>query len=283
MWQTQKTIEHIELRTWADIFVIAPLSANTLAKIANGICDNFLTCIVRAWDLNKPIVVAPAMNTHMWTNPFTMEHLAKIQSVYNLSIISPIVKTLACGDTGIGAMANIEDIVDLVDNVTTWHKPLPVIKHVPLGDHPGAFGTKRKHDIHTGIDLYTDHMAPVFAMESGTVVHVGPFTGASIGTPWWKETKAVMIEGASGVINYGEVRPNVKIGDKVKKGQLIANVLQVLQDDGLRPAIPHHSTSMLHIELHNHGTTKFIDPWNHNELQPSGLLDPTPKLLKIKQ
>lgn len=48
---------HIELRRWADIFVIAPLSANTLAKMANGMCDNLLTCIVRAWDFKNKLLV----------------------------------------------------------------------------------------------------------------------------------------------------------------------------------------------------------------------------------
>ena len=49
---------HIELRRWADVFVVAPLSANTLAKMANGMCDNLLTCVVRAWDFSKPLLVA---------------------------------------------------------------------------------------------------------------------------------------------------------------------------------------------------------------------------------
>ena len=60
---------HIELRRWADILVIAPCSANTLAKLANGLCDDLLSCIVRAWDFkdpNKRLIIAPAMNTMMW-------------------------------------------------------------------------------------------------------------------------------------------------------------------------------------------------------------------------
>ena len=48
---------HIELRRWADALIIAPLSANTLAKVANGLCDNLLTCVVRAWDWHKPLLV----------------------------------------------------------------------------------------------------------------------------------------------------------------------------------------------------------------------------------
>ncbi|KAL8537684.1 hypothetical protein ACS0TY_012718 [Phlomoides rotata] len=95
---------HIELRKWADIMVIAPLSANTLAKIAGGLCDNLLTCIVRAWDYSKPLFIAPAMNTLMWDNPFTERHLVVLDDL-GMSLIPPVKKRLACGDYGNGAMA----------------------------------------------------------------------------------------------------------------------------------------------------------------------------------
>ncbi|CAK7336616.1 unnamed protein product [Dovyalis caffra] len=98
------TVLHIELRRWADIMVIAPLSANTLGKIAGGLCDNLLTCIVRAWDYSKPLFVAPAMNTFMWSNPFTERHLMSIDEL-GISLIPPVSKRLACGDYGNGAMA----------------------------------------------------------------------------------------------------------------------------------------------------------------------------------
>ncbi|XP_051139828.1 probable phosphopantothenoylcysteine decarboxylase [Andrographis paniculata] len=98
------TVLHIELRKWADIMIIAPLSANTLGKIAGGLCDNLLTCIVRAWDYSKPIFVAPAMNTFMWNNPFTERHLMVIDDL-GISLIPPVMKRLACGDYGNGAMA----------------------------------------------------------------------------------------------------------------------------------------------------------------------------------
>ncbi|GAB4839361.1 Phosphopantothenoylcysteine decarboxylase [Ancistrocladus abbreviatus] len=95
---------HIELRKWADIMVVAPLSANTLGKIAGGLCDNLLTCVVRAWDYNKPLFVAPAMNTFMWNNPFTERHLVSIDEL-GITLIPPVTKRLACGDYGNGAMA----------------------------------------------------------------------------------------------------------------------------------------------------------------------------------
>ncbi|GFZ07873.1 HAL3-like protein A [Actinidia rufa] len=98
------SVLHTELSRWADIMVIPPLSANTLGKIAGGLCDNLLTCIVRAWDYNKPLFVAPAMNTFMWNNPFTERHLMLIDEL-GISLIPPATKRLACGDYGNGAMA----------------------------------------------------------------------------------------------------------------------------------------------------------------------------------
>ncbi|KAI9091089.1 hypothetical protein K1719_028359 [Acacia pycnantha] len=107
------SVLHIELRKWADIMVIAPLSANTLAKIAGGLCDNLLTCIVRAWDYNKPLFVAPAMNTFMWNNPFTERHLITIDEL-GINLIPPVTKRLACGDYGNGAMAESSTIFSTV-------------------------------------------------------------------------------------------------------------------------------------------------------------------------
>ena len=102
-------VVHIELRRWADVFVIAPLSANTLAKVATGLCDNLLTCVVRAWDFRKPLLLAPAMNTFMWESPFTEQHLAACRELGAI-IVPPVSKRLACGDVGVGGMAAPEAI-----------------------------------------------------------------------------------------------------------------------------------------------------------------------------
>eukprot|EP00158_Paraphelidium_tribonemae_P004354 Partr_v1_DN26707_c1_g1_i6_m8285 putative Phosphopantothenoylcysteine decarboxylase len=66
---------HIELRKWCDLIVVAPLDANTLSKVANGLCDNLLTCVLRAWDMNmdKRVILCPAMNSYMWMHPVTSE------------------------------------------------------------------------------------------------------------------------------------------------------------------------------------------------------------------
>ncbi|XP_050548572.1 phosphopantothenoylcysteine decarboxylase [Daktulosphaira vitifoliae] len=101
---------HIDLSKSADLLVLAPLSANTLAKISNGICDNLLTCIVRAWSVSKPVLFCPAMNTNMWNHPITERQINTLIS-WGYCLIPPIVKTLMCGDHGIGAMAEVESIV----------------------------------------------------------------------------------------------------------------------------------------------------------------------------
>ncbi|KXZ53881.1 hypothetical protein GPECTOR_6g799 [Gonium pectorale] len=110
---------HIELRRWADVLLVAPLSANSLAKMAGGMADNLLTCVVRAWDFRKPLLLAPAMNTAMWASPFTARHLETLQQVGaaaggapggGVRVIPPVSKRLACGDEGTGAMASPEDI-----------------------------------------------------------------------------------------------------------------------------------------------------------------------------
>jgi len=108
-------VKHIELRDWAEVMVIAPLTANTLGKMANGLSDNMLTCVARAWDRKKPLVVAPAMNTKMWEHPATQEHLAKLGQWYDLTVVGPVAKKLACGDIGVGAMAGFDDIVKAVN------------------------------------------------------------------------------------------------------------------------------------------------------------------------
>jgi phosphopantothenoylcysteine decarboxylase len=92
---------HIELMRWADVFVIAPLDANTLSKIAYGLCDNLLTSVMRAFDQSKPVLLCPAMNKHMWCHPTTKRSLDLIlSSSPRVEVMEPVEKTLICGDTG---------------------------------------------------------------------------------------------------------------------------------------------------------------------------------------
>lgn len=117
-------VQHIELRDWCDILVIAPLSANTLAKMYNGFCDNLLTSVYRAWDFKKPIIIAPAMNTQMWNNSITSKQLEEIKYRHNYlcKVVEPVSKKLACGVNDMGAMASIDDIINAVNSFDGFKK-----------------------------------------------------------------------------------------------------------------------------------------------------------------
>lgn len=106
------TINHIEMAGQADCVVIAPATANTIAKVALGIGDNLLTTTMLAVPSTTPILVAPAMNTRMWVNPTFQNNLETLRSVKagagsRYSIIEPREGRLACGTTGIGALADV--------------------------------------------------------------------------------------------------------------------------------------------------------------------------------
>lgn len=120
-WKDGETgLEHIYWARWADVFVIAPASANTIAKLRFGITDNFLTSVALAFD--KKIVIAPAMNTKMYENPATKENL-EILKQRGFIITNPDCGKLACGEEGNGKLANIEDI--LLDTAyAIYEKPL---------------------------------------------------------------------------------------------------------------------------------------------------------------
>ena len=112
-------VVHVNLAKRNSVLLVAPLDANTLARLALGLCPNLLTCTVRAWNgslsspSTRPLIVAPAMNTRMWDQQITRIHLDTLKK-RGAVIVSPQVKTLACGDHGKGAMADAEKIVLVV-------------------------------------------------------------------------------------------------------------------------------------------------------------------------
>ena len=113
MFQAQReySIEHIGLAKWADLVLVVPASANTIAKLANGICDNLLTTLILALAKKTPVIIACAMNTNMWDNPITQRNLTLLKKTVNYKIINPAKGDLACGDKGQGALAALEDIL----------------------------------------------------------------------------------------------------------------------------------------------------------------------------
>ncbi|PLX66471.1 MAG: bifunctional phosphopantothenoylcysteine decarboxylase/phosphopantothenate--cysteine ligase CoaBC [Denitrovibrio sp.] len=115
------TIEHIDLAGWADEFVIAPATANTIAKIAHGIADNLLTSTILPY--KKRLLIAPAMNVDMYANPITQENLKKVEAMGHM-IIDPGTGEMACDAEGKGRMAEPEDIFQIL----TAEMPLKGVK-----------------------------------------------------------------------------------------------------------------------------------------------------------
>lgn len=130
-WIRGGGILHIELRRWLDLMVIAPLSANTMAKMTIGLADSLLLSIFRAWDTTgeidgskgKRVIVACAMNSAMWKHPVTKRQLKVLEEDWGvdstadgwIEVMRPIEKTLACGDAGVGAMREWSEIVSLIE------------------------------------------------------------------------------------------------------------------------------------------------------------------------
>jgi murein DD-endopeptidase MepM/ murein hydrolase activator NlpD len=155
------------------------------------------------------------------------------------------------------------------------------LAHVPplFPDEAGRFGTVRRHDIHTGVDLYCDPGAAVLAMEEGLVINIEPFTGPEAESPWWNSTQAILVKGASGVLVYGEVESKVRAGQRVEQGQMIGEVRTVLTRDKGRPM------TMLHFELMTCSGTDGREPvesnwWKLGEPKPGNLEDPTGLLIR---
>ena len=107
-------IEHISLAEKADLILIAPATANIIAKLACGICDDLLTCTVCA--SKAKILIAPAMNENMYQNKITQSNIAKLKSC-GYKFIAPEKGLLACGAVGIGCLADTEEIVKQVKNI----------------------------------------------------------------------------------------------------------------------------------------------------------------------
>ena len=104
-------VDHIELGKWADVFLIAPATANVIGKLANGIADDMLTTTALA--MRCPIVVSPAMNTTMFENKVVKHNIMKLRT-YGMDIIMPASGHLACGDSGAGKMPEPEMLIEYI-------------------------------------------------------------------------------------------------------------------------------------------------------------------------
>ena len=112
----QPEISHIALADKADVLIIAPATANIIAKIASGLADDLLSTVALA--TTAPLIIAPAMNTKMWENPITQANIKKLKE-RDVTIVDPSTGELACGYGGKGRLAEIEDIVDRTLDILT--------------------------------------------------------------------------------------------------------------------------------------------------------------------
>lgn len=117
----QYSVEHVSLAKKADIFMVAPASANVIGKMANGIADDMLTTTILACKCKK--LVSPAMNTNMFENPIVQDNLKKLQQ-FGFEIIQPATGYLACGDTGAGKMPEPEVLLDYILKELAYEKDL---------------------------------------------------------------------------------------------------------------------------------------------------------------
>ena len=111
---TPSEVKHISLAKKADVVLIAPATANIIGKIANGIADDFLSTVVMAVANHTPVYIAPAMNTNMYENPIVQDNIKKLKS-FGYRFIEPKESLLACGDLGRGALADVDEIVEIIE------------------------------------------------------------------------------------------------------------------------------------------------------------------------
>ncbi|WP_448212499.1 bifunctional phosphopantothenoylcysteine decarboxylase/phosphopantothenate--cysteine ligase CoaBC [Colwellia sp. MEBiC06753] len=109
--QAELAMGHIELAKWADLLLIAPATANTIAKLAHGLADDLLSTIALA--TSAPIAIAPAMNQQMWHNPITQANIGKLAH-FSIKQLGPGAGEQACGDVGLGRMLDVGELVEQV-------------------------------------------------------------------------------------------------------------------------------------------------------------------------
>lgn len=109
------SIEHIAWAKWAELAVVAPMTASTLARLACGLADDALATVWMALPDGVPCLLCPAMNTAMWQHPVTRRNLRWLEELGRYTLVAPSEKRLACGDVGPGGLAEVADILAAID------------------------------------------------------------------------------------------------------------------------------------------------------------------------
>jgi phosphopantothenoylcysteine decarboxylase/phosphopantothenate--cysteine ligase len=113
-------IDHIQLARWADVILVAPATAQTIARFSHGFADDLLSTLVLAAGPGVTTILAPAMNTQMWENPLVQANLQRLLGTERFQVVEPVEKTLACGETGLGGLA---DEAQILAAVARWGRP----------------------------------------------------------------------------------------------------------------------------------------------------------------
>jgi len=111
--------EHISLPDWCDAMIVAPATANVLAKTASGIADDALTTTICSCVARKPMVIAPAMNDKMWENPAVQNAISTIRGWENVTVLEPAEGLLACGTSGKGRMPEVDELQEAIEYALT--------------------------------------------------------------------------------------------------------------------------------------------------------------------
>ena len=317
--KTGHPVQHIDLVRWADICVVCPADYNIVGKMANGIADDFVSSILAAWmGCGKKLYVCEAMNSMMYQGPVYQKNRSYLDSLDFVRFIEPTVKNLACGGIGIGGLADITTIKNIIEG-HVWHQPIhqedllgaPTYNgpaelakamfgkfvydansnefvrgkcresfrdYLPKFYEPGAFGAIRRFDIHEGVDIYTYANAPVYAVEDGIVTATYVFTGKKAECEWWNETWCVKVEGKSGVITYGELSKPT-----IEVGEDVLGGVTIVGrvTPVLRPEKYRpdiRNHSVAMLHLELRKETYHLDGWKLEGERDKRLLDPTPYL-----
>lgn len=236
----QYDVEHVELAKAAEVFLVAPASANVIAKAAHGIADDMLTTTLLA--STCPKLFAPAMNTRMYQNPITQDNL-QILKKYGMKVITPASGYLACGDTGEGKMPEVEELYDnIIDALTpkdlTGYNVLvtagPTREKIDpvrfISNHStGKMGYAIAKQAGMRGAKVTLVSGPV-ALEAPKGIEVVPVVSAKdmADAVWERADKMDMIIKAAAVADY---RPVTTYEDKVKKSGDDMNIALERTDD----------------------------------------------------
>ena len=117
--ENEAEMDHISLSRWADLILIAPITANTISKLSHGLADDLASTLVLA--SNKQVFLAPAMNVRMWEHDSNKKNINKLVS-YGYRLIGPEIGDMACGEYGEGRMKEPEQIVDGIKKITRVSK-----------------------------------------------------------------------------------------------------------------------------------------------------------------